>query len=367
MKKSLLKYSLFAAFIFCTINNANAQRRGRGNATTNQATNKPVEVTNPIPSVIEALPPADTTPALLPIGTVLPTGQKVIGHYRGLLLVEDFSQVGGFNDTVRKSLRNDGATVKTIFNERTPLVYENLRAEDALYTQRVWREIDIREKINMPFRNQANDDNGDQRFIAILVDAIRKGGVTAFNADDDRFTTPLDSLAFANVFGGGGNCDTVPVFDLLDPTKTNMYVRTCDKLSPDDIVKFRVKEDWVFDREASRMFVRIIGIAPCKTIFGIDKKTERGVTPLFWIYYPDLRPTLAKYEVYNSKNMGMSRMTWEELFEARMFSSYIVKSSLDNPLNKNIRTVIKDPILALLEGENIKNKIFDYEQNLWSY
>jgi gliding motility associated protien GldN len=114
------------------------------------------------------------------------------------------------------------------------------------------------------------------------------------------------------------------------------------------------------------MFVRILGIAPIKTQFN-SNGTERGSTALFWVYYPDLRPTLAKHEVYNSKNMGMARMTWEELFESRMFSSYITKSTLDNPGNKNIRQMIKDPILALLEGDNIKERIFNYEQDLWSY
>ena len=88
---------------------------------------------------------------------------------------------------------------------------------------------------------------------------------------------------------------------------------------------------------------------------------------MFWIYYPDLRPSLAKAEVYNPKNMGQSRMTWEELFESRMFSSYIVRSTLDNAANKSIRQYIKDPILALLEGDNIKEKIFNFEQDLWSY
>ena len=350
MKKPLLKYFILAAFIFTLMNVANAQRKGRGATTNSKTTN-----------AAQAEVKTDTVPVM-----AAPTTAPITNAYGNVPIVMA-KQVGGFNDTVRKSLRNDGATEKTVFNERTPLAYEHLRKEDELYTQRVWREIDIREKINMPFRNQANDDNGDQRLVSILVDAVRKGGVTAFGTDDDRFTTPLDSIAFANTIGGSGNCDTLPVFNLLDPTKIDSFVVDCGKLGPDDVVKFRIKEDWVFDREASRMFVRIIGIAPCKTQFGLDKKTERGVTPLFWIYYPDLRPTLAKYEVYNSKNMGMNRMTWEELFEARMFSSYIIKSSLDNPLNKYIRSVIKDPILALLEGENIKNKIFDYEQNLWSY
>jgi hypothetical protein len=65
--------------------------------------------------------------------------------------------------------------------------------------------------------------------------------------------------------------------------------------------------------------------------------------------------------------MGIGRMTWEELFESRMFSSYITKSTFDNSSNRLIRQSIKDPILALLEGENIKERIFNYEQDLWSY
>jgi len=271
-----------------------------------------------------------------------------------------------YNDTVKKSLRQDAAFDKSAITERTPLPYEHLRWDDALYTERVWREIDLREKMNMPFRYQAQDDNGDQRFITIILKAVRSGEVTAFDAQDDRFTTPLN-VDGVNKTMSGGVSDTVAVKDPNDPSRTISYKVVQTSFNPDDIMKFRIKEEWVFDREASRMFVRILGIAPLKTIYLPDGVTERGSAPMFWVYYPDLRPTLAKYEVYNSKNMGTGRMTWEELFESRMFSSYIVRSTLDNPLNKNLRSYIKDPILALLEGDNIKDKIFNYEQDLWSY
>lgn len=280
--------------------------------------------------------------------------------------IEIAPPTGGFNDTIRKSIRNDAPFDKNMITERTPLDYEHLRWDDALFTERIWREIDLREKINMPFRYKAEDDAGDLRFISILLNAVRKGDVTAFDANiDDRFTTPL-SLEQVNGIISGGEPDTTPVYDLIDPTRIVKYVVTTRGFNPDDVMKIRIKEDWVFDREASRLFVRILGIAPLKTLFWQDG-TERGVTPMFWIYYPDIRQALAKHEVYNPKNMGVGRITWEELFESRMFSSYIVKSSLDNPLNKQIRDFIKDPILRLLEGENIKERIFNYEQNLWSY
>jgi hypothetical protein len=87
---------------------------------------------------------------------------------------------------------------------------------------------------------------------------------------------------------------------------------------------------------------------------------------LFWVYYPDLRKTLAKVDVYNPKNFS-SRMTWEELFESRFFSSYIIKTSANNPGDRYLNAMIKDPLFRLLEGENIKTRIFNWEQDLWQY
>ena len=126
-----------------------------------------------------------------------------------------------------------------------------------------------------------------------------------------------------------------------------------------------VKEEVVFDKESSRLHVRILGVAPLKTIKNTDG-SFRAVTPLFWVYYPDMRPLLARYEAYNGKNFG-ARMSWEELFESRMFASRIIKSTLDNPGDQFIEAFIKDPILRLLEGDAVKERIFNYEQDLWSY
>jgi gliding motility associated protien GldN len=266
-------------------------------------------------------------------------------------------------DTVnRKSLRNDNAFDKSSLTQRTPLPYENLRWDDALFAEKVWRELDLREKINKVFQYDAKDDNGSQMFIDIILSAIRKGEVTAFS--DERFTTPM-SLAEIDQLTQG-SADTVAQTDIDHPDIVKAYVVTRSSFDAKSISKIRLKEEWVFDRESSRLFCRILGIAPIKISY-LPNGKERGSTVMFWVYYPDLRPVLARYEVYNPKNMGQSRMTWEELFESRMFSSYVLKSTMDNPGNKPIRTYIKDPILALLEGDNIKEKIFNFEQDLWSY
>ena len=267
----------------------------------------------------------------------------------------------GIGDSVAPSLRNDNATDRQLVRDRTPLAYENIREDDAVYKQRVWREIDTREKMNLPFRYAANEDNGNQRFISILYNAVQSGAITVFSGDDDRFTTPLTKEQVAATITGG--MDTVPVVDING--EVTGYQARQKMIEPDSIYRYRLKEEWIFDKESSRMFVRILGIAPVMrkyTSTGMDV----GDVTLFWAYYPDLRPTLAKYEVYNGKNYA-GRMSWEELFESRFFTSYITKSTIDNTFDRSLKEYIKDPLFRLLQGDNIKEKIFNYEQDLWSY
>jgi gliding motility associated protien GldN len=274
------------------------------------------------------------------------------------------SSGSGLLDSTKMSLRNDGSVQKNLIKERVPLTYEDIREDDAVFMVRVWREIDAREKMNQVFRYAAVEDNGSQRFISILLKAIKDGDVTAFSGDDDRFTTPITADDAANAFGGGS--DTVKVYD--DDGNVKGYQVRPKATDPDSIYKFRVKEEWIFDKESSRMFVRIIGIAPVvpyKLSTGdVIANSER---PVWWVYYPDIRKTLSKYDVYNPKNMNAA-MTWEELFESRMFSSYIVKSTIDNPSDLPLSSIYpNNTLFRLLNGEKIKDKIFNYEQSLWSY
>lgn len=270
---------------------------------------------------------------------------------------------GGLTDSVRPSLRNDAPFEQNLVKERAPLPYEDLREDDAAYRVRVWREIDTREKINLPFRYAAVEDNGSQRFISILLKAIKDGDVTAFSADDDRFTTPIQPEDAEKAFGGG--IDTVASMDLEG--NVTGYQARAKAVDPDSIYLFRVKEEWIFDKKTSRMYARILGIAPV-----VSQKLSTGETipnsehATWWVYYPDLRPTLNKYMAYNPKNFG-ARMTWEELFENRMFSSYITKSTIDNPYDQSIKEYIQDPLFRLYQGDRVKDRIFDYEQSLWAY
>lgn len=272
-------------------------------------------------------------------------------------------------EAARPSLRNDNAIQRNLIKERTPLDYEHIREDDATYMQRVWRELDVHEKMNVPFVYKAQGESGDQRFIMILLRAIKNGEVTAFSAvgGDDRFTTPLLWKDIAKGLVGEPKRSSIPDWQ-NDPDGSKGLMRDTvinSEFNPDMVERYWIKEDVVFDKESSRMHTRILGIAPLLTINNEDG-SFRAVTPAFWVYYPDLRPLLTKHEVYNGKNFG-ARMSWEELFESRMFASRVIKSTINNPNDMYISSYVKDPILALLEGENVKDRIFNYEQDLWSY
>ena len=263
---------------------------------------------------------------------------------------------------IRKSLRPDEAVETSDLHERIPLVYEHLRVDDAAYREKLIREIDCREKINLPFMYVADNDDGNQRFISILLQSIQDGAVTAFA--DDRFTTPMTKGEVSKMVAGEEI--EITKYDTLGQIIGTEKKR--NDINLDSFYRFHVKEEVIFDKESSRLFWRILGIAPVKN-FVTASGVDLGPSELFWVYYPDMRPVFSKYEVYNPKNLS-TRMSWEELFENRFFSSRIIKTTIDNPKDLTIDRYpgIKDNTLhQLFEGEALKEKIFTYEQDLWSY
>ena len=345
MKKYLIRLCVLAIAVSLVVGNVDAQTTPKKRTVKRKTTAKKTTATKNKAADATVAPAKDTTakPAV-----VLEADIKL--------------------DTPRKSLRNDAIIERNLVKDRTPLTYEHIREDDAVYRQRVWEEIDVHEKMNLPFNYKSKEDNGDQRFIYILLQAIKSGQITAFDANvDDRFTTPMTFKDIAGRLVAQPHTIQVPNL-VLDPDGSKGLMRDTliqEDFNPDDVERYQIKEEWVFDKESSRLHVRILGIAPEKTIKNPDG-SFLTVTPIFWVYYPDLRPLLAKYEAYNGKNFG-ARMSWEELFESRMFSGRFIKSTIDNPGDQYIANYIKDPILRLLEGDNIKEKIFNYEQDLWSY
>jgi gliding motility associated protien GldN len=251
---------------------------------------------------------------------------------------------------------------------RKPVPWQYLREDDILWKKRVWREINTLEKQNIAFRYVGDEHTGGGMFIEILIDAIKNGKIVAYSSfTDDRFTTVLTKEQLMEQTAG--KTDTVWLTDPITGEEI-MKLKTTD-FKPEDITKYRIKEDWIFDRNVGQMIVRIVGIAPVKDIYD-ENGTFRGSQAMFWLYYPEIRPLLANYEVVNPSN-DMFRPTWDEFFESRMFSARITKVSnpygvINGGYGENFMEKFgNNSMEALYEGKRAAEEIFNKEHDMWVY
>jgi gliding motility associated protien GldN len=253
----------------------------------------------------------------------------------------------------------DGIVKKTITDESRLLAVQPVREADVVWEKRIQRVIDTREKLNLPLRSQ------ESNLFTVFRNLIKEGTLTAFN--DDAFTSVMtnDDLE-KKLF----RIDTIPDFDYETYEEKIKIVK--NDINWEDINSYRIKEVWYFDKQRSRMDVRILGIAP---IYASPKDVESGIppSPIFWIYYPQARLPLSKQRTFNDDN-DVAPFSYSDIFDARLFTSYIYKRS--NVLDYRLKDYfIPDPddtentagVDMLLYSEKIKNELLNFEHDLWEY
>jgi len=275
------------------------------------------------------------------------------------ILLLFISQMGNAQQILNTPPR-DGVVDRTEKLDKKPIQYPWIRSADYVWEKRIWRVIDMREKMNQPMYYPETPHNNWRSFMTIMMDAIKEGSLTAYDASSptDEFISPM---SFKELMSKVEKADSMqlqrsyPPYDFYDTI-------ILKKLNTTDIKKLRIKEDWFFDKQRSMLEVRVIGICPVVDVFN-DDGTFRGQRPLFWIYFPEARPILAKSEVFNRFN-GAARLTYDDFFWKRMFSSYVYK--VDNQYDRKISEYATG-MDAILESERIKEDLFNFEQFLWEY
>lgn len=253
---------------------------------------------------------------------------------------------------------------KPWIKENTPtrrvVPYTHVREADVMWHKRIWREIDLREKINHPLYFPTTPIADRKSLFDVIKQAVTVDKtLTAYSTQDDEFTVPLTvSEAIASM----GDSITIMLEDEWgDPTIPSS---TFSEVESQDIVKYRLKEDWFFDNERSIMDVRIMGL--CPFMIAMDEQgNAKGIKPIFWIYFPEARYVFANFDVFNRQN-DAERRTFEDIFWKRMFNSYIYKES-----NVYDRQIIEyketEPLGLLLEADRVKDDLFKMEHDLWHF
>jgi gliding motility associated protien GldN len=253
----------------------------------------------------------------------------------------------------------DDIVRKRIVVENKLMAQQPIREADITWQKRIQRVIDSREKLNLPFRSQ------ELNLFSTLRTLVAEGKITAFS--DENFTQVLSPEEVENSMS---STDTITDFNYDTYIEEIKVVK--NEINWEKVNSYRVKEMWYFDKQRSVMDVRILGICP---IYQSPKNEEAGIppAPIFWIYYPEARTALSKHRVFNEDN-DIAPMTWADLFDTRVFTSYIYKRS--NVLDYRLKDYyVPDPndendrsgIDMLLQSEKIKNELLNFEHDLWEY
>ncbi len=249
----------------------------------------------------------------------------------------------------------DGIYEKENAVNRRFIPYTFLREADVAYKKRIWRDIDLRDKVNLSLYYPINYESSETRIS--LFQLLKRYAVSeqiiAFS--DEQFLIPL---SLSDIKGKFSKCDSIEE-STFDATGNEIITKVwnCDSLSVlRNILKYRLKEDWFFDKQRSVLDVRIIGLQA--NLYVEDKETYKD---LFWVYFPACRPFFAKHEVFNPKNPSENR-TFDDIFWKRQFNSTIVKE--ENVYDRMLLEYLRG-IDNLLEAEKIKNDMFRWEHDLW--
>ena len=253
----------------------------------------------------------------------------------------------------------DGVYVKEHYPTRKVVPYTHLREADVMWATRIWRKLDLREKINHPLYYPTERIKDRRSLTQVIVEAVQEGSLTAYDVMDDEFTLTLTKAEIEKKLM---RIDTEYIENPDPPYDLQMTIIE-EPFQPKTVKQYRLKEDWFFDKQRSVLDVRIIGICPVQD--NIDPLTGevRGSTPMFWIYFPEARNIFASAEVFNRYN-DAERRTLEDIFWKRMFGSYVYKEK--NVYDRQIQDY-KQGIDQLLEAERIKQEIFYLEHDLWEY
>lgn len=272
---------------------------------------------------------------------------SIIVAFAGVFLLSQSAFAQPLNERPRNSPYEE-----KLEQERKFIPYDHLRESDVFWETRIWRVIDCREKMNLPFVYPK------QPLITIIMDAMEKEGLPAYSAVDDEFTNQITA---SEVMGTLESSDTM--YTISPITGRDTMITFSQEFNPLTVNKYKVQEVWIIDEETSTMYPRIMGIAPVRDVYDPNTGEFRGENDMFWIHYPDARQILANNYAFNPNNDAV-QMSWEDIFEMRLFNSYIVEQSnvYDRPIESYATGVD-----AVLESNRIKLEIFKKEHELWSF
>jgi len=256
-----------------------------------------------------------------------------------------------------------------------PLPYGYVHDRDVLMGKMIWENIDLDERINFPLYYPVDTAFvGKERrsLFAVLLKGIKEGKITEVYGDD-YFNTKKSLKDMESIFKfidttEAGKDEINNYFDDYKSGKKVLDKQFINEteLDASDISGYKVKGFWYFDKRQSELKYRLMAICPMATEARDKARGNNDPIELFWVYFPSIRDILHEAKAFNDRNSAMP-ITFDQLLNSRRFNGVIYKE--ENVYgDRLIQDYMKDNAQSqLLESERVKEKIRNFEQDMWNY
>jgi gliding motility associated protien GldN len=277
-----------------------------------------------------------------------------------------------------------------------PLAYGYVDDRDILMGKTTWEIVDLSERFNFPLYfpiDTANIGKDRRSLFDVLIKGIKTNKITEVYADD-YFNTKKTLKDMSSSFTyidttNAGREEVNANRDAYYPKATTTYKtvkgkrvqvdvpagpgKTLDpqfidkrELTAQDITGYRLKGYWYFDKRQSELKYRLLGICPVAPEAREVGSDNPDYIDLFWVFYPSVREYLHNYLAFNEKNSAMP-VSFDRIPDSRQFGGTIYKE--ENVYGDRLITeyVNENALNQLLESDRIKDKIRDFEHDMWNY
>ncbi len=259
------------------------------------------------------------------------------------------------------------SAAQLIANNDKPLEYGYVDDRDILMGKMTWEIIDLSERINFPLYfpvDTANIGANRRSLYDVLTKAIRNGDITDVYSDS-YFNT---KKSYKDIKASLTRIDTTDA--------GREQINAGQKISPEYIIKqdltaqdvsqYKIKGYWYFDKRQSELKYRLLGICPVTPDVFTMNSDEKDYIELFWVFFPAARDILNEAKSFNDRNSAMS-ISFDQILNSRRFNGVIYQE--ENVYgDRSIESYMKDNAQnQLLESERVKEKIRNFEQDMWDY
>ena len=251
-----------------------------------------------------------------------------------------------------------------------PLEYGYVDDRDLMFSKMTWEKIVLDERANFPLYYPVDTNNiGKERrsLYDVLLKNVKNGNIE--NIYDDSYFTAKRTLK--DIESALSKIDTLDIGyqqynaeGKVDPE----YILKRD-IQSYDISAYLIKGLWYFDKRLGELRYRLLALAPAAPdVNFIDSDDEANKQPiaLFWVFFPEVRDILHEAKAFNNKNSSMP-ISFDHLLNSRRFNGYMYKE--ENVYgDREVKEYVADnALMQLLESDRIKEKIRNFEQDMWAY